>query len=343
MPDIARREILRAWSAEDAEVTLTETGLDWLPGSHRVRVQIGKNPETGSLPRYRITVSTDVLRAVPLHEQAFVETASLIADTFCPTYAPVYPPDGRVQGQPNDLMFFASAYVDETTAPWLSGFLARMSILQPFSAERLADDISDQLGGGAPAYVTGSKRDKPNKLVLGVASVIQSEGMAPSHWIDSDEFEFFIEDHARNDFCFGTADETGMTLETPFGSDSALIRFRTDNEAFPPLGSGLAVETQMRPILAHREICKRAAWLNYLESTEWTDFPQLGRWYSRPVSEDQAFLAHSSFVPNMFYAEGLVTNFGLWALARAQWAKNILLPDAKNLTMREILDARGRG
>jgi hypothetical protein len=35
-----------------------------------------------------------------------------------------------------------------------------------------------------------------------------------------------------------------------------------------------------------------------------------------------------------------VTNYGLWAIARAQWVRSVLLPDAKVLTMREILEAR---
>ena len=42
----------------------------------------------------------------------------------------------------------------------------------------------------------------------------------------------------------------------------------------------------------------------------------------------------------MFFGDGLVTNYGLWAIARAAWAAKVLRRDAGSKTMREILEAR---
>jgi hypothetical protein len=97
---------------------------------------------------------------------------------------------------------------------------------------------------------------------------------------------------------------------------------------------------QVRSSETYAQLCHQAARLNYFESVQWTDFPQLGCWHSFRLSESEAVLAHSAFVPNQFFGEGLVENYARWSLARAQWMRTILKPDEPNLTMREILKAR---
>jgi hypothetical protein len=324
---------MRTWSVDSADVTPTEAGFDWLPGSHIVCVRFFEDAREAIGPvRYRITITTDFLRSMPVHDPAFVARADIFAHALCPTYSPVYPPSEVVKryfkGKPADLQLFGSAYIDEITAPWLTGFLARMSILQPIFAEHVSESMQQQFGSGTPAFAGSSKRANPHG-VLNVDDDIRLAGVAPSIWAGSGEFEDFAEVHARNDMCFGSGDGNSLTLETPFGADSALILFRTD-ELYPPLGNGLVVETRIRQSNDPDGICDKAAWLNFFESVQWTDFPQLGRWHLHQVSQDHAFLAHTCFVPNVFFVEGLVENYGLWATDRAQWARRILLPDTRN-------------
>jgi hypothetical protein len=340
--EAALSEILRAWSVDNADVAPTKAGFDWLPGSHMVRVRISEDERKSQPPRYRISITTDFIRSVPVHDPAFVRKAGVFAGSLCPTYSPVFPPSEVVKkyfdGQPIDMQLFGSAYVDETTAPWLVGFLARVSIIQPSFAERVSEPMRDEFGVGVPAFAAAARRADPHG-VLQIDHVLRAAGAGASRWTDSDEFEEFAEIHAKNDMCFGFGRANGLTLETPFGSDSALILFKAD-ETYPPLGNGLLVETVIRLPETHEKIADMAAWLNYLESVQWTDLPQIGRWHPYESSQDQTFLAHSCFVPNEFFARGLVQNYGLWAIARAQWARGILLPDTKNLTMREILETR---
>jgi hypothetical protein len=173
--------------------------------------------------------------------------------------------------------------------------------------------------------------------------MLSGNGAGMSDWIGSPEFEDFAERYARNDACFGMADRAGMSLETPFGSDTVLISFNTE-DTFPSLGKGLHVRTMIRSTDTRARICANAARLNYLEATQWTDFPQLGCWHYHQLSDDQRLLAHSCFIPNYFFRDGLITNYGLWAIARALWAREILLPDVRSKTMVEILEARlGKG
>jgi hypothetical protein len=341
MRDLAFREIKRTWSAEDSDITELENGFDWLPGSHKVHVRILPEEGGDDPSRHRLWVSTDFLQSVPVEGEKALHVGTF-AQAICPTFAPVWwtrndasigPPNGSA-----NMFFFSSAYVNESTVGWLSGFLARTAMLQPLQAERLADSFSKIFGAEAPAFATGARRQTDN-MVFQVDDILRSHDAGMSNWIGSPEFEEFAERFARNDNCFGMADKGGMSLETPFGTDSALVRFETE-DAFPALGHGLHVRTMIYSTETREQICANAAFLNHLEGTQWTDFPQLGCWHFHERSNDLRVLAHSCFIPNMFFRDGLVTNYGLWAIARALWAKSILLPDVRNRTMREILEER---
>jgi hypothetical protein len=138
-----------------------------------------------------------------------------------------------------------------------------------------------------------------------VDTIFVPEGKKNSKWIGSDEFEKFAEKHAKNDVCFGFGDKGGMTLETPFGADSALIKFKTDQQ-HPQLGNGLLIATQIRSSQRFEDVCVEAAGLNFLETRTWTDFPQLGCWHPQETSENEANWAHSCFIPNALFMPGLI-------------------------------------
>ena len=60
----------------------------------------------------------------------------------------------------------------------------------------------------------------------------------------------------RSDSAFGFGDKTGLSMETPFGSDSALVRLHTDRP-HPSLGSGLLSTLQfMIPPEGGEESCR---------------------------------------------------------------------------------------
>jgi hypothetical protein len=171
--------------------------------------------------------------------------------------------------------------------------------------------------------------------------VFVPEGKKKSKWSGSDEFEQFAEKHAKNDVCFGFGDKEGMTLETPFGADSALIRFQTDQQ-HPQLGNGLLITTQIRTFQRFEDACVEAAGLNFFESRFWTDFPQLGCWHPQETSENKANWAHTCFIPNALYMPRLVENFAYWAIGRVQWARRTRFPQLKDQTIAEILESRFR-
>jgi hypothetical protein len=281
---------------------------------------------------------------LPKQDVAFVRNMGELTRYHCPTYSVVYPPAAIVEqhfkGREVDMHLFSSAYISEETVGWLPGFLARMAIMQPIDAERNSTEALEILGGGVAAIAGNERRANVNG-VLDVDRDLRAAGQEANKWFGSDEFEEFAEEYATNDACFGTGDFEGMSLETPFGSDSALIQFTTADQ-YPPLGNGLFIGTQIRTSNDFDQVCESAGAMNFLESVDWSDFPQMGCWHPLRVSDREVRLAHTCFVPNAFYAEGLVTNFALWAIARVQLAKQALNGGEPNLTMRQILEARAR-
>jgi hypothetical protein len=342
--DSALQQISQTWSVDEADVRPVEHGFDWLPGNHLVRVRLAKNIETPEPERFRLTIDTGYLRSLPAQDIAFVRNAGELTRHHCPTYSIVYPPTAIIRqhfdGHAADMHLFSSAYISEENVGWLPGFLARMAIMQPIAAERNSADAADLFPGCMPA-IAGTIRKLAVNGVLDVDRDLRAAGQAQNCWLGSEEFEEFADEYARNDVCFGIGDDRGMTLETPFGSESALISFTTADQ-YPLLGNGLFVGTQIPGSGDFDDACSTAANLNFLESVDWSDIPQLGCWHPLQVSEHETRLAHTCFVPNAFFVEGLVVNLGLWAIGRVQLAKRALRRDEPNLTMMEILKARGR-
>ena len=63
--------------------------------------------------------------------------------------------------------------------------------------------------------------------------------------------------------------------------------------------------------------------------------PLLGAW-----SITDGGLVHGAFVPNALYRRGIAETMSLWALARARWARRVLLPDQEDRPLHEILSER---
>jgi len=264
-------EITQLWSAEDAELRELENGFEWLPGSHAVDVRVARHVERPK--RIRIGITTDYLRSVPVESVDFVRNAALASSFLCAGSSVVYPPPDiwrkYFDNHPADLTLFSSAYVDQSTVGWLAKFLARMAIMQPTNAELQSTVAPKVFGGGEPAYAHGEKKDRVSGILFIARDVLIPDGQKDSRWIGSEEFRQFADQYAGGEVCFGFDDDKGMSLETPFGDDSALISFRTDHQ-HPQLGSGLLIYTQIRFSQNYYEACVETAGLNYLESIMWT-------------------------------------------------------------------------
>jgi hypothetical protein len=123
-----------------------------------------------------------------------------------------------------------------------------------------------------------------------------------------------------------------MTLETPFGNDSALIQFLTEVR-HPQLGHGLLVTLQLPYADTPSAIARAAAELNLLEAITWTSFPQFGCWQANETRAGQVGLAFALFIPNALHR--LATEIAFWFL-RARWAREQKFPDMRDVAMIDI-------
>jgi hypothetical protein len=179
------------------------------------------------------------------------------------------------------------------------------------------------------------KKDRVSGVLSIAEGVLVPEGRKDSKWIGCEEFRKFEDEYAKSDVFFCLGDDDGMFLETPFGDDSALISFRTDQNHLQ-LGSGLLIYTQIHSCQNFYEACVEAAGLNFFEAKFWTGFPQLGCWHPGGTAENEAHVAHSCFIPNALFLPGLVAYLGIWAVDRVRWVRRKRFPDAKDKTVAEI-------
>jgi hypothetical protein len=171
------------------------------------------------------------------------------------------------------LSLFSSVYVSPEMVQWLPQFFAREALVQVTNAEMQSVTLSEILGG-KPDFLPSGKNNSPDDILEVVNEVYAPAGKNRSRWHDTEEFVKFAETYGSSDVCFGIGDKSGLTLETPFGDDSALIRLRSEIE-HPQLGSGLFVTVQI-PFTAE-EISKEVAWLNFLEARLWTSRDRVDR------------------------------------------------------------------
>jgi hypothetical protein len=341
----ALERIARQWQVDADATQATETGFDWWPGDHRVSVMAQPAEVKEQSGAWRLVVRTEYLSGVPVDDPKMRELL-LAMGSFAPTYAWVFTPpevtrEYELQGE-GSLHLQSTVYLRPDTASWLPEFFARMAIMQPIDAQRQAEAHAEVLKATRHTSRPPALLRPPGTIddILGVAQdVYVPAGREVSRWSGSAEFGATAKQFGRQDMCFGNGDDTGLTLETPVGESSALVTCRAES-AHPALGNGL-LSTVILPFQrTHAEIADEAMWLNFFESTMWTNVPQLGSWHSRERGSGLFHSASGFFVPNALYAPGLATNCALWRLGLARWVKSTLWKDLEDKPMVEVLNKR---
>ena len=341
-------QVRAVWQADESDIERLEDGFYWWPGRHRVVVRCEKDTTADSGQAWRLSVRTDFARDVDISDPK-IKLGLKVMASVSPTFSWIYAPADLLKKYdlPRDtnIWFQSIVYVRPETESWLPAFFARLAILQPIDAQRLGGSSFFEMLGGKPD-LTGPRALEPNSTcddILNMGQDLFAQiGQEPCRWLGDSEFEKIVERFGRSDRCFGTGDSSGLTLETPFGPNSALIRLRTDVK-HPALGTGLLVSTQL-PVFdtldATMETCE---WLNYFAASSWTDVPVLASWQPKEVQEGRFSPAIGTMIPNALYAPGLATNMALWSLGLARWAREAFWSDLEDSTMAEVLKARFGG
>ena len=327
------QEIASIWQIDRADTHWRQSGFDWSPGSHLVRVRAVPSDDPESRDRWRLSVETELLSWSSADDAAIMNRLATMAPLMTSAYSLVY----RNHDRHPVLNSFSSVYVDPEMVPSVSRLFAGLALLQPIEAEQHSEQWAKDLGG-EPAFVRSRRASTCDEILDFAREIYVPEGAKPSRWSNVGEFAQFERQFARCDACFGFGNESGLSIETPFGSDSALIRLRSE-QPHPVLGNGLFVTVQLPIVCSLQEAAAEAAVLNLLELKFWTDFPQLGCWHAGTRGRSTG-LMHSCFVPNALYAEGLASNLAFWSVGRAQWVRKTRWPELQDKTMNEIIQER---
>ena len=338
-------KLLDLWQVDRERMVRTETGFDWWPGQNRVSVKTLKATSSEALGTWKLTITTDFAKGVDLDDKVRQAGLALLSG-FCPTYGMIYfpaevrkendlPADGRV-------FLSSSAYIRQDMVAWLPTLLSGLAILQAIDADRQSKSASAFLGGSVDqSSPRGTSPDSHHDEMLDLwETFFGPASQGPNRFGGLGEYEEFTKVYAQNDNCFGMGDPTGMTLETPLGEESILIRLKTDEE-HPNLGVGLLVSMKLPFGVSEAEAIEQCTYLNLMETLGWTSVPQLGSWHPRQLSAGGDYApAYSSFIPNAVFSPGLVTNLALWQLGRATWVKQTLYSELTHSPMSEILQKR---
>jgi hypothetical protein len=214
----ALHEIADVFQVEKDRSQWSEDGFDWWPGDFRVSVRAQTDWKQRDPGTWRLLVKTDCLKDVPVSERHFKLLAPTVSRFLAPTFAWAYAPEEawrrRELEEKPKLWFVSCAYLDERNAGWVPTFLAQMSIMQPINAQIQAAFLVDMLKGGAPDVSRPEHlaHAGPHGILSLAEHVFVPLGQEKCRWIGTGEFFDFAEKYARNDNCFGTGDETGITL-----------------------------------------------------------------------------------------------------------------------------------
>ncbi len=117
------------------------------------------------------------------------------------------------------------------------------------------------------------------------------------------------------------ANQTGLTSEFSFGSESALLHMLT-GQPNPRLGNGLLMVLSLPGNYQDRDLPKLSLDMNARELSEMTRVPFLGSWCPNPGYPQT--LSNVSFFPNVCALPGLSSTLLMYYASKVKWAYEAL-------------------
>lgn len=253
---------------------------------------------------YRLIVETDLVRGVSKTQaatRAVDEMNGLSAGSIL-----------VIDADAGTVRSVASMWVHEQSLEWVARSLSVIGAAQVARAQGQAIALMPLLGGemALSSHPESGIRPQPDEM-LGVLELVRMNGREGSLWA-GDEMTFTVAQMQRVPaVTLATGDETGVTMEVPFGDATALIQLDTTWE-HPDLGSGLVSRLSLPRESAGAEW---AAEQNHRELESLTRSHLVGGWVA-----DSPFPSFRAFYPNILARTGLAAvNVALSMIGRARW------------------------
>ena len=87
----ALEAIANVWQIDETRSKRAEEGFEWWPGDFRVSVRAQPDARQREPETWRLVISTDFLKEVPLQDERFSQIAALSSPFMTSTYALAYP------------------------------------------------------------------------------------------------------------------------------------------------------------------------------------------------------------------------------------------------------------
>ena len=283
---------------------LQERGYTWWADGLAQRVWAEPAFDDDGIEIYRLFVETDLVRGMPVTEaasRAVDELNGLSAGSIL-----VFDEDEAT------IRSVASMWAHEQSLEWIARSLSVIGAAQVAMAQGQATTLVPMLGGemALSSHPESGIRPQLDEM-LGVLELLRMNGREGSLWA-GDEMTLTLEQmQPVPAVILATGDETGVTMEVPFGGETALIQLDTTWE-HPDLGSGLVSRLSLpregtRPAWAAQQ--------NRREVHSLTRSHLVGGWVA-----DSPFPTFRAFSPNILARTGFAAvNVALSMIGRARW------------------------
>jgi hypothetical protein len=297
-------------------------GFSWWVGEFRQRVWAEPGVDEGGSMVFKICTATDFVNDIDANSAAFVDQVAAAAQSAS-TSALVFDPRDRT------LRHWTTITLYEDIGSWVFPLMIGSAYSQLATVNSATDDAERVFGG---------KCDRNNRPPRGPRSIkhariegwyreCEEEGRNCSAWAEATEFAEAIE-LLRGGNIIAKLTGQGLIAGFPFDADSVADEatvgdLPTDRTAFfemdttephPMHGNGLSTRLHL-PLAMPEDLGHRlCAVLNLLETREFTRSCLVGSWWL-----DRDGLVFASFIPNILYVPGMVTNLAVAAHARTAW------------------------
>lgn len=325
----AIQDIYRLWQVDDRWSVRQGRGFTWWAGDFRQHVFVDKGRQDHGAVVYRLSAITELLNGT-VPDEATPISVAVLNNFGHRCYAVLLDEHTRAAS------LATSVFFHRESANWIIPSFAALALLQVIQAQTEAVTYASILGG-TPAFSAhpgSGVRVKRDEMLHVVADVYRPSGDDPSRWSASGEFEEAASG-LNQAGCISVGDANGLTAETAFGNDTALIR-ATTSEPLHQLGNGLWLSLVLPVTLSEEDAARVAVELNTAELKSFTRSHLLGGW---TVKEGRGGYVpeFASFVPNVIYRSGLFLNLLLSLGLKARWACDEVAPYATDEKLDRVL------
>lgn len=286
-------QVDREWSIK------TKTGFRWWADKNAQTIEvIGQVTVPGGASGYLVSVRTELVRSAFLDDRK-MKLVNDLQSPFGSLAGIVYDSRGCA------LNLCSLVVVHDRIEQWMNLLISMAAVTQIWEARIIAPELAKILSAeeAISAHPEHGLRPEHDQMLDLIPTIVAPIGLRPCLWPASEFQEVFDNYVNRPPTLVANIDNTGFTVEFPYGNTSSLCRVMK-NLSHPRYGNGLSVvQSFPYPHKSDTEGVKLALSMNEIELTQEPFGYGFGGYTYRGT-----ILQFASFFPNILYKQGLLLN-----------------------------------